>query len=1221
MKRMIMMLFVLYTVCWLSAQSLIQEEQDFTFASQLAEKGMYDLAAVQFSRYAETYPLSPKAPEAMFKAAVNFEKADSLGKAASTYMSLLLKFPDSRFIDRAIYNRAAILSNRGEHRDAAVTFSRLYLFLPESELVPDAQIAACREYLKINDLKSAAESVDILLEKFSTHPLRLEARYLLAEIQRRQNQPSLALGQLDRILSDRVNDELAVKARYLRAKIFEQMGKYTLADSVLYTIVNSGAKMDTIYAAGKKLARTLFDRGQCAKSIDVIQKILALEPADPFDFLSLLCDNYYMLENYDAALSALQKIQPNSLDNSRRIGYEFRMGKVRGQLKEYAYALENYLQTITYVDTIKSLQMLKHESIISAAKALVELNRPGEAVRRLQNYINADQPVKHIDEILYQMGQIQEEHLKDYFGARQNYSSISSLSYKSQLSDDTILGVARTFETEGNYSLAIGEYNRYFQLYPGADDYDRIEKRVDYLRKFKLVRSDQAQNALNNMMAQNMLGASPARMLLDWAKQQITIFHDYKKALASLKKIIGKGQEDVQEEELFYLMALCHARLADYYLVNKQSTFSTHLDTLNKTLSYLTQNFPESRYIPGIWYELTRLQLSVTEEKSQKIEILENSIGSSIILPDSLDNSLKYLLLKELVHDRNTFNPANVTRAKNLAKDITAIRSPLAGRAFFLEGVMYLWMERPDSAANLIQRVINEYSLSPDVVKAYFILADIHDLLGLWNEAERLYTVVSEQYYYSKLAPYARERLMNMLVRQGKSREAIKRYKQLETQVPREFAIYFSGASDDEMLWFFAQAQMQEDKPNEALYSLKRYLLNYPNGKYRKEALNQAGELANQLNHLDMALGYFEELIRTFPKDSLAQSASVRAGDIYYDRGLFDKALSRYIQVGDSVHQDLKITSKAKQILCEYKLGNVVRASAMAEQFEREFNNAPYQAEFLYEEGLYYLNQKDFKEAEKTFRLLSKRYDDIPAGGRGELGLARMYVITNKTEDALKSLTKIPEKYQDPEIVATAYLNLGDFYYENRQDENCILACVKVLDLREHGPLRARAIQLLVDAYDNLGMRDRAISLLREYIEMYPGDPEILQKKIRVGVLLYYLKDYDRAIAHLRQLKPLVSDEDEPRVQYWIAKSYADHGNREQAIVEFLKVKYLSKPGKLPYGATALYEAAMEYRKLGNLTKAKELLQQVVRERGTSDNIGQAASMKIREIDAEMQKI
>ncbi len=39
-----------------SQSSVFQEEQDFHFAHQLAGRGMYDVAAVQFLSYAQLYP-------------------------------------------------------------------------------------------------------------------------------------------------------------------------------------------------------------------------------------------------------------------------------------------------------------------------------------------------------------------------------------------------------------------------------------------------------------------------------------------------------------------------------------------------------------------------------------------------------------------------------------------------------------------------------------------------------------------------------------------------------------------------------------------------------------------------------------------------------------------------------------------------------------------------------------------------------------------------------------------------------------------------------------------------------------------------------------------------------------------------------------------------------------------------------------------------------------
>ncbi|NOY60465.1 MAG: tetratricopeptide repeat protein, partial [Calditrichaeota bacterium] len=83
--------------------------------------------------------------------------------------------------------------------------------------------------------------------------------------------------------------------------------------------------------------------------------------------------------------------------------------------------------------------------------------------------------------------------------------------------------------------------------------------------------------------------------------------------------------------------------------------------------------------------------------------------------------------------------------------------------------------------------------------------------------------------------------------------------------------------------------------------------------------------------------------------------------------------------------------------------------------------------------------------------------------------------------------------------------------------------------------------------------------------------------------------------------------------------AYADRGDTEKAIIEFLKIKYLSKRTKLPWGATALYEAGRGYQKLGNLTKAKEMFQQVVRERGANDQIGRVANQQIQEINEKLK--
>ena len=131
----------------------------------------------------------------------------------------------------------------------------------------------------------------------------------------------------------------------------------------------------------------------------------------------------------------------------------------------------------------------------------------------------------------------------------------------------------------------------------------------------------------------------------------------------------------------------------------------------------------------------------------------------------------------------------------------------------------------------------------------------------------------------------------------------------------------------------------------------------------------------------------------------------------------------------------------------------------------------------------------------------------------------------------------------------------------------------------------------------------------------------MLDRRIKVAVFLWYLKEFDRAIIQLKELQPLAPADKEAEVQFWIAESYAGAGLTEQAIIEYLKVRYQCKQHpKLPFGVTAIYKAGEGYFKIGNFPKAKEMFEIVVRERGATDDFGRAANRKILEIDTAMEK-
>ncbi len=1231
MKKIIgfcLLTFFLFSnsILW-SQEGVFQEEQDFRFATQLAKKGMNDIAALQFMRFAKLYPSSLNAPAALFNAALNYEKADSSDKASNIYLSLLLKYPQSSFVDQAQFNRAKILSKYGDHLKSALAFDRIKLISPQSDLVPAAQIEAAKEFVRANQNQRAMDAARFLLEEYPTHPLRFEAHYLIADIRGRENKISLALQELDRASGERIEDDLAVKVLLLRAHLLDLSGRQTESDSVLEAVVQSGLKSDSVAVAAIKVTKSLQKKGDYASADRVLRTALKLDFQDKYksQLQMIYGDNFYAQGNYDKAFVSYGNIARQELSPTMMLKLEFRLGSSAEKLGKKEAALAHFQNVISAQDTTHELGRMQHDALLASVDLLNASGRLTDALILLRVHLR-DQNRQFKDEILFQIGKSQEL-LKNYDAARQTFATILTMFPESQLVDDAQLEIAQCAELSEDYSSALSAYQQFFRDYPGADDYQEASRRYDLLKKFSPARLQIADAAFNDILSQNMASVPRAKIFMEWGEKQINVFHDYNRALLFLKQaIVADGKESLDKGHLLYLISYCHSMLAEKFALGHESIKSAaHLDTAKTTISLLDNNFTSTQWPAMAAYHALDIQLTSIELPIARITLIDSLIKKYAWEGDldSLHNSLQLRLAAELLAaDRDSVNWQLLDRASRLADKVlqSKNKNKTYSDALYLKALVARKMAKPDTAAILLTEFLQEFPKSQKIVDATFQLAELKEKLGDYNAATKLYSQIMEQYFYSSQVRQAVNNLGRLFLRQGKIEQA----KQLlEKNIGRRLdpsdEIFSHTKSDDQALWLYTLADLREGDPTASMHALKNYLHNSKDGNYRDYAMLDLGNLAASSHRNEMALGYFNEVAKTSANDSLRKSAKIKVADFYFDQGSFEKARNSYSLLAKDLSGDLRKRVLLREIICYYKLGNVSRAESVTKNFKKEFSDDDAEAKILYEEGMYYIGQKNFKSAEKAFKTIVNKYHETPEAGRGELGLARLYVILNKTDDALKTLTAIPGEYSDPEIQATAYLNLGDFYYENRQIENCIFASKKVLGLQQAGPLRAKAMNLLINSYDDYKLWDRAIALQREYIQLYPDAKDIMARKIRIGVFLFDLKEYERTISYLRELKPLVDADSEPEVQYWIAKAYADRGDTEQAIIEFLKIKYLSKRTKLPWGATALYEAGRGYKKLGNFDKAKEMFQEVVRERGANDQIGRVANQQIQEINEKLK--
>ncbi|MDZ7722581.1 MAG: tetratricopeptide repeat protein [candidate division KSB1 bacterium] len=1193
------------------AAPALEDEQAFRFAAELQQKELYDLAAAQFQEYADTYPTSFRAPVALLRAGQNYENADSLLKASNVYLSLLLKYPESNEIDQAQFSRAGLLAKTGQNRNAALAYERLRVLNEDSPLITDAQLRAAEQYLATGLHQKAMDAAFYVLEQEENHLKRLNARYLVAKSHYGLGNYKDALQVLDDFSSATLKNDLEIKILALKSDVYEKLGRYSKADSIVHFVLRQPVANPELGKMAVDLASSLHHQKRYAESDAVIQLSLDKVKQDSLRnaLLFLYGDNAWARGHYQTAGSHYARVQLNE-NNPERPWLWFKQAMAAvptdpdsaelffTRVLQWEQDMEPWLYTKT------ALEFAKLQTNTDARNGVRTLQQAQDKVR-----IPAAKA-----ELLFEKGQIQRLFLKDFSGARASYSSIISSFPNSHLIDDAQFRVAQTYEQQNRYQYGMDEYRRYLNIYPGGDFQNEAQQRLSYLTFYAPPSSEQAAEAFSRLLSAN---SASSQLLLDRVETRIHTFHDYQRALTALNQVVNSADETLPQDKLFYYQALCYDRLMMRMSLDQNAVSAAqYSDSLIQAADRFMAVYRDSPHYNHVLYMHTQAQLSQIDSAATRAAFLADRIDQFIHPDDSLALRIQYEWAREKISSgpldsSDTSADSLLLRVAEHTRD-----GSLRNNALFGAAVLQHERGQLDSARSLLMEIVTRPEPERKA-EATFLLAGYHQQAGAHKQALALYDKVAQYYFYSRWASRARVKAIDLLMQLGEHRQANQRLEDLRNQaLPARLKLYYDQVSDDETLWLWARSVERMKSIPEAVRAYKMYL-ERNDAAHRAEALFRVGELANASNQLDMAIGHYRECADFAPQDSLGRLARYKTADIYFQRGRYEQALEQYELLNQQFTGDLRRQAEQNAIICEYQLDHLRRAQRKVQAFTETWDDRNAEARFLYQEGLYHIRTKNFDDAERAFKQCRK-YDDVPQGARGELGLARLYVVLNKTEEALKRLTRIPGRYDDPDIVATAYVNLGDFYYENRQLQNCIAACKKALETIDSGRQRAQALDLLVNAYDDLNLRDKAIAMQKQYIREFPDNPSVLRRRMRIGVFLYYMKEYDRAIHHFNEIKPLLSADDYTEVQYWIAKSYADAGLTEKSVIEFLKVRYMCKQTKLPWGATALYEAGRGYRKLGKPEKAIRMFELVVRERGAADNIGRAASDKIKEIQSEM---
>jgi len=756
-----------------SQQQTLQEEQDFRFALQLENKGLYDLAALQFERFAETYPMSVKTPQALYASAQDYVKADSTARAVDMLRRILFKYPQSDILDQSQYYYAQLLQRNGETLQAALAFERIKILAPKSDLIPEAQIAAAENFLAAQQYQKALDAAAFILEYHRIHPARLRAYFVIAKVHESKGDYTQALAYVDRMLGDRMEDELAAQAFEKKSELLLKMGRYARSDSVLIKLVDGDYGGPIVARAAVKLAESLMAQQDYDEARAVLDR--ALEKANSAQKPRLfLASGDVFLQQKEWQKARDEYSRAAAVSDTLRPLYFFRLGYAARASGDFQTAVTNFAHVINDSSTSGDV---RRYAAFEFAQSMAHLGRAVEAIRFLQQTAATVSP--DLQTAFYlQIAGLQENYLQDYAGARQNYGAAVAADPTNELIDEAQYFYARTYDRLGDYDAAVAEYQRYLTYYPGGDFYSQVMQAIERIQPMPAsTKQFAAAHASGDIGSAAALGnAAQSRALYTLAHHYAYKTKDYARALALYIQAGQTGEGILDPAVLNRDLALC--RFALYQRAREEKRpdeMQEHAQALADIANRI-KSMPSSNLSGNIEYWNVRANLPGLSDAQQRVDYLNNHI-SGFVHNDSLKNILQLLLVDEM------------------------LQAP---------------------ADSMTVQYGNAISILDDVM---MLLAKLYEKHGDYAAAERLYDQIADTYFYSTLARKAKIKHAALLLQQQKYLQAKRLVEKLQRRsVPPELRLFYPEKMDKESIWLWAKVVWRTQPPQAAMREFQNYL-------------------------------------------------------------------------------------------------------------------------------------------------------------------------------------------------------------------------------------------------------------------------------------------------------------------------------------------------------------------------------------------------------------
>jgi len=1186
-----------------------QEKTDFSYGERLFNEGFYDLAMIQFQDFVDHYPASPLAAQAQFFVGQSAFESEKFDIAQKAYMDLILRYPASSWVDHAQLRIGDCFQKMGMMDEAAESYLRVFNAYPKSSWAMEGLYRSSTLSMEQGHFLKA-ESVASLLLDNATGEYRSKAILLLSDIYVLQEAYEKAISVLQPLLEHPIQESDNIEIRYRLGRIREQLGHWGESISQYRQVISLPGADDVRQKAAYNLGWLLTIQDEGIQAVNAFGEAIKIGSDEHIRNQAM----YHLglihagQNAYPSALEMFNKIDNARSESRLRWPARYEKAKCLDALKrsdEAAALYESILQEVS------ASPVVVKKSFLTLAQRCIQDQTYQRALQLYDKYLRLfpDDPL--VDAVLLQEGKLYIDPLSLWVEGFAVLRRVWTDWPESPRIPEARFVYAEGLEKLDRFQEAVQMYRTIRDGYPTSSWARRAEDKIERLVPLQGVDMKQGLSRFSEVVQTMLLRPNDADLLWTMGKLSLENLGQFEDAVALFTRFLSEEASRGRRDEVLYHLAKSYEAL---YLRDQDNS---QLERAMNACRSLISEYPESAWSDDAHIFLVQwetasspqltyrryLDISKQYPKSEKLDEILYRLGMTAVEADSLPLALVVLqehhqrfpespFDEEIVYrmGKIRFDQGNDSEADSILQYVSE-RFP-QGR--FMPQVLFyraqIAQNRNDTkrAAALLENLRQRFSYSPWAQQGIPLLGKCHILNRDYARAVALFRYALES-----------DSLHQWSASVGLS-------------VPKE-------SRRKDYLWGLAQAYQGLKDYKKAKQAYFDYLREGASPQDRVRVFYALSALAEEEGRISRAEDYLSRLVKETASDTTAEALGhLRFRLEQYSAAVeaFDRAL------GLTQTDEHRASLSARIIVCQLRENQIPQAEVRINVFNQSYSRTPdfrqHQAEFLLEKGKAYVRRKDFDLALQSVQEVVQRYGNTQFRMEAELEMGRIYLVTNRIEEALNILTEMPRRYPQHPMLAHVYLNLGDHYYRSQQYENALHAFKRTVELGRETDSDATPLGMryLIRVYDSLRMYDAALHLTRDYIQRYPDAEDILQKRVQIGLFYMKLNEYGRAIEVFRDVKKAADYETEAEIQYWIGSCFSSMGQFQQAVFEFMRVAYLSKPTKLPWATTALYEAGQAYLKLEQPDQAKKLFEQIVRREGGASDMGRIARERIEEIKA-----